>query len=282
MRTRGQIRAAVEPDAPLLQVLPATRNNTLSNASSPLLKLPPEIKNSIYELVLGGNYIHVEAVKDKPHQYRLWQCAATVSDTAAQQDFDSSGELPAQKFDPHKNCSWRWDPAFVPVHLSFDLVLTCREIYAEARDILYTTNTLSFQDPKLLCKFILDASNHGGHNAAIRHLRVAMGIRRRREEEAWNVAFRTISQSLSGLLSIHIYIEQIIWNNARYLPSMGKKKTFLTAIEDLKALKLTDMTLIVDDYGRWPDGESAWNHTKKQEWARMVKASVLDKDAVVD
>ena len=171
-----------------------------------------------------------------------------------------------------------------PVHLSFDLLLTCREIYAEARDVLYTANTLSFQDPKLLCKFILDTSNHGGHNAAIRHLRVAMGIRRRREEEAWNVAFRTISQSLSGLLSIHVSIEQFIWmsgNNARHLPSMGKKKTFLTAIEDLKALKLTEMTLIVDDYDRWLVHESSWNHTKKQEWAWMVKAAVLDKDAVV-
>ena len=171
-----------------------------------------------------------------------------------------------------------------PVHLSFDLLLTCREIYAEARDVLYTANTLSFQDPKLLCKFILDASNHGGHNAAIRHLRVAIGIRRRREEEAWNVAFRTISQSLSGLLSIHISIEQNIWwsgGNARHLPSMGKKKTFLTAVEDLKALKLAEMTLIVDDYIRWT-GESSWSHTKKQEWAWMVKAAVLDKNAVAD
>ena len=172
-----------------------------------------------------------------------------------------------------------------PVHLSFDLLLTCREIYAEARDVLYTANTLSFQDPKLLCKFILDASNHGGHNAAIRHLRVAVGIGRRREEEAWNLAFRTISQSLSGLLSIHISIEQGIWwdsNNARHIPSMGKKKTFLTSVEDLKALELTEMTLIVDDYFRLRAGETAWNHTKKQEWASMVKASVLDKDAVVD
>ena len=242
--------------------------------------------------MLGGNYIHVEANKDKNHQYRLWQCAATVSDTAAQENFDSSGELPAQKFDPHKDCvkcAWYWDPAFVhrsqPVHLSFDLLLTCREIYSEARDVLYTANTLSFQDPKLLCKFILDASNHGGHNAAIRHLRVAMGIRRRREEEAWNLAFRTISQSLSGLLSIHISIEQNIWwggHTARHIPSTGKKKTFLTAVEDLKALELTEMTLIVDDYYRLSVGETAWNHTKKQEWASMVKASVLDKDSVVD
>ena len=172
-----------------------------------------------------------------------------------------------------------------PVHLSFDLLLTCREIYAEARDVLYTANTLSFQDPKLLCKFILDASNHGGHNAAIRHLRVAMGIRRRREEEAWNLAFRTISQSLSGLLSIHISIEQDVWwsgNEARHIPSTGKKKTFLTAAEDLKALELTEMTLIVDDYYRLVGSESSWNHNKKQEWARMVKAAVLDKDAVAE
>ena len=151
--------------------------------------------------------------------------------------------------------------------------------------MLYTANTLSFQDPKLLCKFILDASNHGGHNAAIRQLRVAMDIRRRWEEEEWNVAFRTISQSLSGLLSIHISIEQDIWwsgNEARQMPSMGKKKTFLTAVEDLKALKLTEMTLIVDDYYRGLRSESCWNHTKKQAWAWMVKASVLDKDAAID
>ena len=73
----------------------------------------------------------------------------------------------------------------------------------------------------------------------------------------------------------------MVGDTARHLPSMGKKKTFLTAVEDLKALKLTGMTLIVDDYNRWVGGCS-WNHAHKQEWARMVKASVLDKNAVFD
>lgn len=262
-------------------------NSTISNASSYLLKLPQELKDNIYKLVLGGNYIHVHADKDEAPQYQLYLCAATVSDTAAQNNFDSAVELPAFKFGPHQSCTLGWWHRTQPAHLSVGLLRSCREVYDEARNVLYTANTLSFQDPKLLCHFIHSSETRGGHNVAIRRLGLHMRISTRKEEQAWHLALRTISQSLTGLLSINISIEQFIWNGSesrRHRPSTGRKKTFLTSVEDLKTLKLNDMTLIVDDLcipfaktvvrGMYA-GKSDWTHDQKLEWSRMVKAAIL-------
>ncbi len=54
--------------------------STASNALLSLLKLPQEVENQIYELVLGGNFVHI---KRKPSancvKFAHVVCCATVS-----------------------------------------------------------------------------------------------------------------------------------------------------------------------------------------------------------
>ncbi|KAK5741473.1 hypothetical protein LTR17_003908 [Elasticomyces elasticus] len=122
--------------------------------SSPLLRLPPELRNQIWCLVLGGNSIHVCTYGGKMLDHSICQNPGDELDTALvvtqhlRQDqktgcYDGHGD----QYEyvgysrRHTGCSiypWREHETSVP--LSLAIIKSCRQIYQEAALLPYQLN----------------------------------------------------------------------------------------------------------------------------------------------
>uniref|UniRef100_A0A093X756 ABC transporter A family member 6 n=1 Tax=Talaromyces marneffei PM1 TaxID=1077442 RepID=A0A093X756_TALMA len=145
--------------------LPQTRPRALtlqepSQQTAGLLeRLPIELRLLIYNEVLGHHRVHVvfefglreyRTYKRREHlEWRWWHCICT---------WDQRDDLYSNYLD---NCrSGRVDGNPGPpngmmgkIKLNFAILLTCRQIYSEAIDILYSTTTFLFATRQLLSSF---------------------------------------------------------------------------------------------------------------------------------
>ena len=186
------------------------------NASSLLLKLPPEIKMMIYGYVCGHQTIHIyrtekptpgvihmratqgwrverstkPVVVKKANQLIHTVCSESVSEEAEQQIFDSPSAAWNNKSNksPHRYCVFK-DPVNTPPfggwadptpQLDFSFLHTCRQIYDEAILVPYKTNVFSFKDSKALTKF-----TQTPYMSSIRRLRLEINIGVEREREPY-------------------------------------------------------------------------------------------------
>ncbi|KAL8903297.1 MAG: hypothetical protein Q9171_007450 [Xanthocarpia ochracea] len=100
-----------------------------TNAIAPFLRLPPELRLVIYDLVMGNNRFELAHVpKHIVLQTRLELEVVQVR----------SGAMVKRVLNWNKQL----------YHLS--LPLTCRQIYRESIDLLYSSNTFAFDDPHVL------------------------------------------------------------------------------------------------------------------------------------
>lgn len=99
-------------------------SSTESNSESPLLRLPAEIRNCIWEYVLGGNVRDVTIFKRDSKRYTEWLIAMSS--------------------------------ASFPEH-SHALLSTCRQIYAETALLTFSTNEFRFRS-KTTFKWTRDLS----------------------------------------------------------------------------------------------------------------------------
>ncbi|KAL8855856.1 MAG: hypothetical protein Q9178_007517 [Gyalolechia marmorata] len=100
-----------------------------TNATAPFLRLPPELRLVIYDLVMGNKRFKLAHVpKHIVLQTRLEQEVVQVR----------SGAMFKRVLNWNKQL----------YHLS--LPLTCRQIYRESIDLLYSSNTFAFDDPHVL------------------------------------------------------------------------------------------------------------------------------------
>lgn len=114
---------------------------------SPLTRLPAELREIIYALVLGGNDIHVSIHRTggKP---AFSTCTENTSHhdiiTSLKQRNDGDFNFPQQL--DHYNCATHAaGPALPrPVRLNTSLLLTCREVYEEAVLVPWKANTFIF------------------------------------------------------------------------------------------------------------------------------------------
>ncbi|KAF2468273.1 uncharacterized protein BDR25DRAFT_316388 [Lindgomyces ingoldianus] len=100
-----------------------TKENSLK---SPLLRMPPEIRNKIFGYVLGGHDIKIQVEKNKyiletrQWSHDIWHVARPL--------------------DSPQNC----DPSPYSVKPNFQLLRVCRQIYNEAAVLPYKLNNFSF------------------------------------------------------------------------------------------------------------------------------------------
>ena len=179
-------------------------------------------------------------------------------------------------------------------HLPVGLLRTCRQIYHEANQIMYSTNTFSFQRPEAVKEFIshLKSIPSGSRTFAIRHLHLYMRIDYKSDETEWNRALSASARAFTNLRSLGISIEQNLWNRKqedrskefRKNPSMSHHGIFLAGMLGFRKVgSLKEMTLVVTDtYPRevWRPSKFRWTDAQKQKWARDVRADILggDKD----
>ena len=186
---RKDVRHAEEQARVLAQrpsPLPNARHNlsqpslsTHPQPSSPLFtKLPLEIRERIYEIVLGGDIIHLVDVSQRIAHYRY----AHVEDTEGQ-DLPTGTVALQNPLGPRAppTVTWLDERNRIPRPAQFSsgslsLPLTCHAVYVEAIPVLYGSNTFSMASPLVLI-YLKDCVLRPWHFAQIRHLRLNPWIR---------------------------------------------------------------------------------------------------------
>lgn len=177
--------------------------------------------------------------------------------------------------------------------MTFQLALlrSCRQIYHEAKYILWTTNTFSFSDPDCLWSFMHNIKQTPAANTTrIRKLHLHVAVRFKPEEYAWNTALRAACKKLTGLTRVYVSVDQqyVIgdlrtrrYRWRRHLPKFqpfsdpntGRKgkNTFLKGLYDLKELPIETVNIVVYSTVMPDANEGGWTHAQKQVWARYVR-----------
>jgi hypothetical protein len=116
-----------------------------SQSQSPFFKLPLELRQSIYRDVLGNSNIHVVSRKaGQLLRHTRCKCASCPGSAF----FFEQGTTWRREW-TCDGCKYDMDGDRLPA----ELLRTCRKIYSEAIDGLYSSNTFSFRDPKTFQKF---------------------------------------------------------------------------------------------------------------------------------
>lgn len=241
-------------------------SSTISNTSSPLLRLPQELKDRIYQFVYGGFYVRVSndnSSVDPNTEFRM----------AAYEDayFEGLGIC----------CYGKRKGNGLPVAS----LGTCRQLYHEAKNVLYSANDfMLLSDSRLLGLFIRRLDDGSHRSLAVRSLHLGLVVSNINEERKWDNAFRTLAESLKNLRHISIYIFEVIWDasgyyysrNRRHSPAHGKRP-FLRSLLELKELPLKTFELgVMESHGATAgDTKYVWTTAQKREWAQKMKGAIL-------
>ncbi|KAF6221855.1 hypothetical protein HO133_001823 [Letharia lupina] len=276
------------------------------NASSPLLRLPLEVKNLIYRSTFGDNLVHIIQNSDKgTATFKNTICRASISEEEAQENFD--GESTHQWYAPanegrHDCCRFQKGATFLdreegPKVLSLSLLRCCRQIYNEAHHIPHATNTFSCNDPETLQKFVVSlAQGSNDNHLAVRSLFLEM-VYETTFENSWGRAVSTGAKLLKGLQNISIDVDWCAWHfclGPRNQAELRKEGTswsnnVISHVLALKKLPLKTATMVISDQGTeeqhigttspyWKNHEAEyrWTLDEKKEWARYAREALLE------
>ena len=167
-------------------------SSTVSNASSPLLRLPQELKDRIYHFVYGGNHIHVLFNDDKRHYVGPGYKPRIVA----------CDEVTAVKVG--NNCHWRCLRRGKGLPVAS--LGTCRQLYHAAKNVLYSAGDFTLDNSKLVGLFIrrLDDVNHC--ILAMRSVQLHVSVYDRNGERAWDNTFRFLAETLKNLRCVRIML----------------------------------------------------------------------------
>lgn len=131
--------SAPKPLPPRRRALSTTSfDRTLDSNCLLLDRLPPEIRLEIYTYVLGRNLLHLVQGEERISHVRCRASSAT--------DFRRTCRPAAA------NTARRILPGSTS-NGNLALIKTCRQVYIEAMDVLYTTNVFDLDDPRTLLYF---------------------------------------------------------------------------------------------------------------------------------
>lgn len=112
---------------------------------SPLFRLPLKIRQEIYRQVLGNSNIHIVTIRGG-RQLRHMRCKCATCPGFA--SYIERGKWRSE---------WTCDGAKYSIdtnRVPAQLLRTCRDVYSEAIELLYSSNVFSFKDPRVLQDFI--------------------------------------------------------------------------------------------------------------------------------
>lgn len=258
MKLRSESRTAVATETPIPFMLPVTQAITISNASSPLLRLPQELKDRIYHFVYGGFYVDAENVCNyNDLKSRLAPYAALP--------------YPRRKYG-----------------LPVASLGTCRQMYHDVKNLLYSANDFEISHPQLVGLFVRRLDEVSYRSLAVRSVHLRVYVPDKNKERHWDNAFCALTEDLKNLRHIKIGVSEEIWNNyssfpRRQSPAHGKTP-FLRGLLEFKKLPLKTVELAVTERltGNWGHrvGEDAyiWTAAQKREWAQKMKNAILGTD----
>ena len=234
-------------------------SSTISSTSSPLLRLPQELKDRIYQFVYGGFHIRVSA-----KYYCVDPCLELRMHAYKHTHHDELGIFCCE--DRHS--------------LPVASLGTCRQLYHEAKNVLYSANDFALCDPKLVGLFVrrLDDVNHC--SLAVRSMQLHVFVSSKNNEREWDNTFRALAEGLKNLRQIRIIVSPRIWNRFYHTSPLLKsptqrKGTFLQGLLELKNLPLKTVKLVVEEDLRVHGTENVWTVSQRQEWAQKMEGAIL-------
>lgn len=206
----------------------SSMNSSVKNSTSPLLSLPQEIKDCIYGFDYSGHVIQIEQeveqeVEHTNSEAKLTHYICECSTRNRYPRYSSYDDDDAVIWDATgkglgENVHPRCNGYSCGRKLGINLLRTCRQLRNEARHILYSTNTFSFEDRYALEIFLKRSSKVG--MVDIRGLRLIMHFfgctererewrRSPTEEYEWmGIINRPVRHRLRGVQNIELYIVQ--------------------------------------------------------------------------
>ncbi len=157
---------------------------------------------------------------------------------------------------------------------------SCRQIYVEAKNILWTTNTFSFADATTFRRFIMTRTINQKRLIKILRLRMLSF-----EEKKWNKALNmALVRSLSALRRLRLYIEyDVYWGDYEYAKSQnllyGHNLLYGTShfsgLKKLSTLPLNDVNIVVQ-HSRHMSIDHGWSEVERQEFAEGLRKILLN------
>lgn len=187
-----QVLSAVEPE----------QHTYLQEQCAFLSKLPLDVRLMIYEMLLGGNFFHVTTNESKS---RILSHACKRASNSRNDDHQACFSVPSTERRP--SSAPREDYPFATGLLP--LLVTCRRIYSEAIDTLYSANTFEFWENRVALRF-LKQMLPPHRLRSIRRFRWDMQIPHHpdinaRSRRDWNDLFDFFAHQTSGLQ--HLYLK---------------------------------------------------------------------------
>ncbi|EME45174.1 hypothetical protein DOTSEDRAFT_71033 [Dothistroma septosporum NZE10] len=192
---RLQILSSLEPE----------QKTSDQTQSAFLTKLPYDVRLIIYEMVIGGNVLHLEAQNQKARiLHNVCKHPQDINDVGMHQDCSSLSTV-------RPSSAPREDYAHATGLLP--LLVTCRRIYSEAINTLYSANTFEFTQnfaAFTFLKFMLP----GPRMASLRHFRLHLRVPRHpalnsRALRDWQDLWSFFRDEMTGLLSLYLQIQML-------------------------------------------------------------------------
>ena len=274
-----------------------------SGPSSPLLRMPSEIRNKIWRILLGDRLIHLEYLGQIPASavrrteteiFRHIVCEndrpedemveESIRDSVTgdkeviwrQPHFDCDHEL---AYDRYGNPS-RW------THKSVFLkpLRVCRQIYDEASYVLWTTNTFSFNDAAMtFYHFMSERATY--QKELLKSLRLQMDWVWE-EDKSWNIALdMELLQSLTGLRSLRLQINHSVPTGYHQLAkAWGNQlnpfeRGHLELVHRMAIWPLLNVEVFVGDRSEPRDLDAIWMVEDKKAYAEDIRKILLDPNA---
>ncbi|KAM0794791.1 hypothetical protein BDR22DRAFT_669971 [Usnea florida] len=272
-RNRKPYVAPRKRDVETAQILPATAKLTMDNAATPLLKLPQEVKNMIYEHVLPAHeVIYVDYSFPGPGS------VYTMSFVRCRETAEHHSRFSLSLGEWHELCYTTESQGPHGQYPTLDLALlsTCRQTYAEAKYTLYVTNAFAFRCWDVLHEFIRKyGKGTAANNLPIRNISLFINVEDRRDEECWNKVFKYVTRKLPALKNVCVTVDD------RYCLSypFNGKEIFLDGILKLRDLQLSSFVLDVIK-GERSELDRVWisermSPAQRVDWANYVKSAIM-------
>lgn len=236
---------------------------TRENTKSLLLQLPLEIKTRIYELVCGGQTIHV--VHDGRHVGYYFIPASRFSQRKRLNGYSGYQEHHEDENRPR-------------TRLETSILRCCKQLFMEAEFVPYTANAFSFASAASLKQFCSKLPER--YHTKIHSLCLLMSVSNVEDFQliSWERAFRAVTSFLKGLRRLHVGLE--VYPGSR--GGVHRRSRVLDGILKLGKLDLRSATVVLwdDDFWdnrlsmRWVQSER-WTLTQKQEWSHYLRTALL-------
>ena len=253
---------------------------------SPLLKLPPEIRDKVWRYVLGDRLVHLR-------YERLWKHHVCQNDGLESRDFEErTSESESYFVGPHESCQHHCKPRDRKAkavcsdieRLSLTVLRSCRQAYVESSHILGTTNTFDFVEISTFKQFLKMASVD--QKPLIQRLRLTLGNGSENPDMysdfwAWDrVLTMSTVKSLSRLRSLRVQILYTIdlsefkyWSQRCSRLYQLYPSTYSKGLHRLSTLTLTEVEVAVKVLY---EAGFMWKEDERRKYADGLRKLLLD------